>query len=73
MTVYTVKQADDSWSSILERAETEGEVGIQNEEGRLFVLRPESRRSPLDVEGVDLGLSREEIVSIVRASRERSS
>ena len=71
MTVYTVKQAEDSWSAILERAEAEGEVGIQSEKGRLFVLRPDSPRSPLDVEGVDVDLSRDEIVSIVRESRER--
>lgn len=71
MTVYTVQEADENWSDIIRRAEVEGEVGIQSKEGRLFVLRPESRRSPLDVEGVDLDLSREEIVSIVRETRER--
>ena len=33
--------------------------------------KPETERSPLDVEGVDVDISREEIVSIVRESRER--
>ena len=71
MTVYTLKEAEDQLTAILERATVEGEVCIKGEKGRLFVLKPDSRRSPLDVEGVDLDISREEIVSIVRESRER--
>ena len=71
MTVYTLEEAEDKLTAVLERAAVEGEVCIQGEKGRLFTLKPASRRSPLDVEGVDLDISREEIVSIVRESRER--
>jgi hypothetical protein len=71
MTVYTLEEAESKLTTVLEKAAAEGEVCIKSEKGRLFTLRPASRRSPLDIEGVDLGISREEIVSIVRESRER--
>jgi len=71
MTVYTLEETDEKLGALLDKATLEGEICIQSEKGRRFVLRPEVRRSPLDVEGVDLGLSREEIVAIVRESRER--
>ncbi len=71
MTVYTLEEAKNKLETILEKATAEGEVCIKGERDRLFVLRPDLRRSPLDVEGIDLDLSREEIVSIVRESRER--
>jgi len=71
MTVYTLEETDDKLTTILEKATIDGEVCIQGEKGRRFVLKPDLRHSPLDVEGVDLGISREEIVSIVRESRER--
>ncbi len=71
MTVFTLEEAEDRLTTILERAALEGEIGIKGKEGRLYVLKPDPRRSPLDVEGVNIDISREEIVSIVRESRER--
>ena len=71
MTVYTLEEAEGRLTAVLEKAMAEGEVCIQGEQGRRFTLKPVARRSPLDVEGVDLDLSRDEIVSIVRESRER--
>ena len=72
MTVFTIEEAKVKLTTVLEKAEVEGEVCIKGEKGRLFTLKPDlRRRSPLDVEGVDLDISREEIVSIVRESRER--
>ncbi len=71
MTVFTLEEAEDRLTTVLEKATLDGEVGIKGREGRLFVLKPERRRSPLEVEGVDVDISRDEIVSIVRESRER--
>ena len=46
-------------------------VGLVGE-GHLFELKAATEtRSPLDVKGVDLGISTEEIVSIVREGRSR--
>lgn len=71
MTVYTLTEAEDKLATILEKATSEGEVQIRSDGGRLFVIKPDSRRSPLDVEGVDVNISKEEIVSIIRECRER--
>jgi len=43
---------------------------IQRKDGSLFVVKPFSRKgSPLDVPGVDIGISREEIVDVLREVR----
>ena len=58
--------------ALLEEASREGEVRIQRADGKTFVLTLETgKRSPLDVPGVDLGVSTEEIVNFIRESRER--
>lgn len=72
MTVYSLTQAQAALLNLLDRADAEGEVCIERGDGRQFLVRPiEVKRSALDVKGVDLGLSRQEIVDAVRESRER--
>lgn len=72
MRTYTFSEARQSFASVLDRAKAEGQALIKRKDGSLFVIKPVSRpSSPLDVEGVDLGLSAEEIVDIVREGRER--
>jgi hypothetical protein len=49
-----------------------GAVRIKRRDGSEFEIAPvRSRASPLDVPGVDLGLTAEEIVSVVREMRAR--
>jgi hypothetical protein len=56
----------------LERAQREGAVRVKRRDGRVFLIQPErSRRSPLDVAGIDSDLSAKEIVGIVREMRQR--
>lgn len=70
MKEYTYSEARQHLASLLERARREGAVRIRRRDGQVFVLRPESAAaSPLDVRGLSLGLSREEIVELVRESR----
>jgi antitoxin Phd len=72
MTVYTRSEAERQLTTVLDRARREGEVRIQGEDGQEFILKPVSRSgSPLDVRGVDVGLTAEQIVDAVRESRER--
>ena len=72
MRVYTYSEARQSLASVLDVAQQEGAVKIRRRDGQLFVLRPESSdASPLDVEGVDLGVTTDEIVSMIREGRER--
>ncbi len=69
-TEYTYSEARQNLAAILEKADREGEVRVRRRDGRVFVIRPEtSSRSPLDVPGIDLGMSAEEIVQFVHESR----
>ncbi len=73
MQVYTFSEARQKLASILEQATKDGEVLIKRRDGRSYVLKPEvTSKSPLDVKGVDIGISANEIVDIVREGRERS-
>ena len=68
--VYTYSEARQRLSSLLEEAVRDGEVRIKRQDGQSFVIRPEPKTgSPLDVEGVDLDLTAEEIVRFVQEGR----
>jgi hypothetical protein len=58
---------------LLEEARRQGVVHIQGEDGQVFVLQPEhaTDRSPFDIEGLDLGLTREEILEAIHEGRDR--
>ena len=72
MKVYTYSEARQRLSDVLDSANEEGEVRIKRRDGREFVVRPAQRRgSPLDVEGVDVDVTADEIVKAVREVRER--
>ena len=72
MREFTYSEARHSFASVLEVAQREGAVRIRRKDGRSFVLQPESSGvSPLDVEGVDLGVTGAEIVEMIREGRER--
>lgn len=72
MKVYTYSEARQRLASVLDAAQQDGAVRIRRRDGRTFVLQPEtSTRSPLDVEGVNLGVSTSDIVSLIRESRSR--
>jgi len=71
-TVYTYSEARQKLAAVLEKSRAEGEVRIKRKDGQEFVVKPvEKPASPLDVEGVDLRLSADEIVDFVREVRER--
>jgi hypothetical protein len=70
MKVYTYTEARQRLASLLERAKKEGGVRIRRRNGQLFVLKPERPAgSPLDVKGIDLGVTTDEIVAFIRESR----
>ena len=72
MRVYTYSEARQNLASVLETAQRDGAVRIRRRNGQTFVLQPESARtSPLDVEGVDLDVTTDEIVTMIREGRER--
>lgn len=72
MNVYTFSEARQNLATVLDEAQAEGAVRIKRRDGSEFEIAPVRRKkSPLDVQGVDVGLSAEEIVSMLRESRER--
>jgi prevent-host-death family protein len=69
---FTFTEARQKLASVLRIASHEGEVRITHKSGQVFVIRPEvTGRSPLDVDGVDIGITVDEINEIVREGRER--
>jgi len=70
MKEFTYSEARQEFASLLDRARRDGAVRIRRRDGQCFVLRPDDRNgSPLDVPGINLGLSDEEIVSLVHEGR----
>ena len=72
MNVYTFSEARQKLATVLDEAQRKGAVRIKRRDGSEFEIAPvRSQASPLDIQGVDLGLSAEEIVSAVREVRAR--
>ena len=72
MTTFTFSEARQRFAAVLEKAKSEGRVLVKRKDGSVFMIQPvEKPESPLDVEGVNLGLTANEIVGIVREIRRR--
>jgi len=73
MTTFTYSQARQHFSSVLELATKEGEVKIIRRDGKTYQLRPETKvtTSPLDIKGIKLHLTADEIVKTIREQRKR--
>ena len=68
--LYTYSEARQNLASLLDNAARDGEVLVKRRDGQAFVIEPQTgSRSPLDVDGVDLNLSRKGIVRSVREGR----
>lgn len=71
MNVYTCSEVIQPLAMLFERATQEGEIQIRRWDGQQFLLKPlPTKRSPLDVPGIDLNLSSAEIVKVIREMRE---
>jgi prevent-host-death family protein len=70
MRVYTYTEARQNLASLLDQVARDGEVRVKRRDGQVFVIRPlPSTKSPLDVEGIDLNLSKQEILAFVEEGR----
>ncbi|MBK8538402.1 MAG: type II toxin-antitoxin system prevent-host-death family antitoxin [Ardenticatenia bacterium] len=70
MMEFTYSEARQHLAALLEQARRDGEVRIRRRDGNVFVLRlAEKTGSPLDVQGLDLGMTQEEIVAVVHEGR----
>ena len=71
MKYYRFTEARQHFASILDEARKEGVVCVKKRDGESFYIKPViSKKSPLDIKGVNLGVSSSEIVDIVREGRE---
>jgi hypothetical protein len=72
MTTYTYSKARQNFSNVLDQARKKGEIYIKRKDGSLFIIKPFSKAgSPLDVSGIDINISKKEIVEYLREIRER--
>lgn len=70
MRMFTYSEAVQDLSSLLEIAQRDGSVGIRHKDGKSYKLQPMALKgSPLDVGSVDIDITTEEIVQIVREGR----
>lgn len=70
MNVYTYSEARQNLSSILDQAVREGEVRIQRKDGKIFVIRVQPKeKSPLEVKGIDLGITTQDILEFIDEGR----
>jgi len=70
MIVYTYSEARQNLASLLEKAAEEGEVRIKRKDGRVFIVKVQPRAdSPLNVKGIDLGITTDEIVQFIQEGR----
>jgi len=70
MNVYTYTEARQNLAKLLDQAAEEGEVMIRRRDGKVFVVKVQPQvQSPLDVEGVDLGISTDEILAFIEEGR----
>ncbi len=66
MNVYTYSEARQKLASLLDQAAREGEVRIKRKDGQVFVIKLQpSTKSPLEVEGIDLGITTQEIIELI--------
>lgn len=66
----TYSEARQKLSTVLDEAKREGAIRIRRRDGQAFVLRSElNLRSPLDIKGLNLNITREEIVEFIQEGR----
>jgi antitoxin Phd len=70
MKVYSYSEARQRFADVLRQAKREGQAQIRRRDGELFLVQPALRSgSPLDVPGVESGLTARQLVNLVRTSR----
>lgn len=69
ITTYSYEKAKKSFDLVFKKASIDGKVVIRKD-NKLFILMPASKdTSPLDIEGVDMGISSKDILQAIHESR----
>jgi prevent-host-death family protein len=73
MKEYSFTEARQHFAALLDEAKKQGVVCVKKRNGESFYIRPATtKKSPLDIEGVDLDISSSDIVDIIKEGRERN-
>lgn len=73
MRTYTFSEARQNFALILDQAQKEGSIQINRRDGQTFIVKPTPiLGSPLDIKGINIDVTTDEIIDIVRESRERT-
>lgn len=74
MRVFSYSEARQKLALLLDEAGSSGKALIRRRDGTTFAVIPErSRRSPLDIPGIDVDVTTQEILDCIREGRERGS
>jgi antitoxin (DNA-binding transcriptional repressor) of toxin-antitoxin stability system len=72
MKAYAFSEVRQNFAAVLNKAKAEGGVLITRMDGTVFEIHPVPKKElPLDVPGIDLDLSADAIVRIIRETRDR--
>jgi antitoxin Phd len=70
MKVFAASQARQQFSNVLDCAQKDGGVQIKRRDGGVFLIQPVyASTSPLSVKGVDLNLTKNELLSFIQEGR----
>ncbi|MBE7536152.1 MAG: prevent-host-death protein [Anaerolineales bacterium] len=74
--MYTVSQVQKQLVDLLQKALLEDQIQFKSGDGQVFVIRPlvsekNRKTSPLDVRGIKLPVTTNDILQAVRESREK--
>ncbi len=72
MTTYTYSEARQNFAAVLDKAKKEGKVLIKKRDGSSFILSPlPVAESPLNVKGINIDLTSQEILDVLKEVRRR--
>ena len=72
MIVYTYSEARQKLSTLLDDASREGEVILKRRDGQVFIVKPDIKTSsPLNVKGINLNLTKGDILNSIQDSRRK--
>ena len=74
MRAYSYTEVRQNLASVLDEANEKGVIQINRRDGQSFLLKPiPTKGSPLDIKGIDVNISTQEIIDIIREGRDRDN
>lgn len=69
MMTYSYEKAKKNFDLVFKKASIDGKVAIRKDD-QIYILMPASKNvSPLDIEGVDMEISSQDIIQFIHESR----